>query len=208
MIYCYACNEESKGYVYFIRDGLGNIKIGVTDNVEKRLKSLQTANANRLEYHSGFRVKNIKDAMFIEKTLHELFKRDRIRGEWFREENILDYLSNPKIEICGYTFMADMDDIILPEIVNVNDVRRFVAGDKVYVEAWGFMNFDFECTVIATDDNGITLGGMGTYNYVDYNKIVDAGNLKDQSWRVWTGEPQPYQRHHSTSRNIFNCERR
>ena len=42
--------DENGSYIYFIRDGLGHIKIGVASNIKKRIRSLQTANPMQLEY--------------------------------------------------------------------------------------------------------------------------------------------------------------
>lgn len=95
---------KKDGYIYFIRDGLGHIKIGVATNIENRLKALQTANPMKLEFFYGMHVKNIDDAYIGEKELHTKFSEDRLMGEWFKEEAILQFLRQPQIEIDGYMF--------------------------------------------------------------------------------------------------------
>jgi Meiotically up-regulated gene 113 len=67
--------------VYFIRESFNQyIKIGVSADVGKRIKTLQTASAKKLH------VKAILDGGYqTEAGLHELFKSHRIKGtEWFR----------------------------------------------------------------------------------------------------------------------------
>lgn len=92
------------GYVYFIRDTLGHIKIGITKNVGERLNALQTANAMELEYYYGMRVKSMNDASVIERELHEKFQEDRVRGEWFDEKNVIAWLKQPWLEAGNYKF--------------------------------------------------------------------------------------------------------
>ena len=70
------------GYVYLIKSSVTDkFKIGITkQNINKRLKSLQTGNSEKLEliyyYESDFYTK-------IEKTLHNQFSHNRLEGEWF-----------------------------------------------------------------------------------------------------------------------------
>ncbi len=74
--------KKSKGYVYFISDGL-NIKIGITiNNPSIRLKQLQTSNPNRLKLIHYIEAEDFK---LIERRLHHLFKiyKTRYKGEWF-----------------------------------------------------------------------------------------------------------------------------
>lgn len=80
------------GSIYFISDGV-NIKIGYTkNNVEKRLKQLNTGNENNL-YILGY----INGTLDDEKHLHWKFGNHRIRqnGEWFYpSQEIIDYINN------------------------------------------------------------------------------------------------------------------
>lgn len=105
MVYGYAseCKTE-KGFVYFIRDGLGHIKIGIARNVEKRKSGLQTANPNELETFFIMSVPSIYDAMEIEKELHKKFSKDRLKGEWFKEKEVLSYLRQNKIKTADFVF--------------------------------------------------------------------------------------------------------
>lgn len=71
-------------YVYMIQAGYGGIKIGVSNNPEKRLKELQTSNHKPLHIVVKFPFKNTNDAYIFEKFLHERFAKYQMRGEWFK----------------------------------------------------------------------------------------------------------------------------
>lgn len=103
-IFGYAYGKQIGSNVYFIRDGTGYIKIGVADDVAKRLSSLQTANHHELEVFMILHVGSKDDARKIEKELHEKFNGERIKGEWFSECKILDFLRNGDLSIAGWKF--------------------------------------------------------------------------------------------------------
>ena len=64
-------------YTYVIFDSLSRLmKIGVSKDVNKRLKTLSTGNLN---LHLVLVIKGNE-----ERFLHKLFKHKRIKGEWFR----------------------------------------------------------------------------------------------------------------------------
>ena len=68
--------------VYFISDESGNIKIGIAENIKKRLDLLQTGNSQKLKL-----VKHIKGGgKETEKRLHNKYKKYHIRGEWYTNE--------------------------------------------------------------------------------------------------------------------------
>lgn len=70
----YIVNEEGTSYY----------KIGFTDDIDARLKSLQTANAHNLKFVYGIET---DDPRKLEKTLHSHFARDKMYGEWFEIED-------------------------------------------------------------------------------------------------------------------------
>lgn len=76
-------NNFNNGIIYFISD-TKYIKIGVTNNVEKRLKELQTGNPKKLKV---IKIIYCENPYYVEKMYHELFKSKRKEGEWF---DILD----------------------------------------------------------------------------------------------------------------------
>ncbi|HEY9768560.1 MAG TPA: GIY-YIG nuclease family protein [Coleofasciculaceae cyanobacterium] len=89
-------NLATTEYVYFIHSEESNtIKIGRAKNVEKRLKSLQTANPYELKIIKMFKVKGGKAAQELEHDLHQKFDHLRLSGEWFKAEpKLLDYQQN------------------------------------------------------------------------------------------------------------------
>ena len=71
--------------VYFIQSGIkGPIKIGVANNVESRLKFLQTGCPEKLSLIIEIICKSRKHAFEIEKQLHKRFGFLRLNGEWFK----------------------------------------------------------------------------------------------------------------------------
>ena len=70
------------GYVYLIHDTDNDTyKIGVTKDLNKRIKSLQTGNSSELKLIESFRT----DYPFrLETMLHRNFEQYRELNEWFR----------------------------------------------------------------------------------------------------------------------------
>lgn len=70
---------KSFTYIYFIIcGGTGAVKIGRADNVKKRMADLQVSNPSKLSLLCHFRAPSI-----FEPTLHTIFSKSRLRGEWF-----------------------------------------------------------------------------------------------------------------------------
>lgn len=79
------CNDLKKvspknGFIYFIESETGLTKIGYTKNVSLREKALQSASPVPLTVRYS---KYVKDAVEVEKTIHNMFEKDRVRNEWF-----------------------------------------------------------------------------------------------------------------------------
>lgn len=74
--------------IYFIQAGDSAIKIGFTKNITQRHKELQAGHYEKLKIICDF-----KGGKALEKKLHKLAKKYRIRGEWF----ITDVLRDSKI---------------------------------------------------------------------------------------------------------------
>jgi len=56
------------------------VKIGVSTNIEKRLKQIQTSCPYKIEL---FEKANVKDAFGHERALHNQYKKFKLKGEWF-----------------------------------------------------------------------------------------------------------------------------
>jgi hypothetical protein len=68
-------------FIYFIRATLSKrIKIGVAQDVQKRLGDLQVANSEPLELAACI---SVERSGLTESAVHSMFKCCRIRGEWF-----------------------------------------------------------------------------------------------------------------------------
>lgn len=73
-----------KSYCYFIQCGKsGPVKIGICDNISKRISSMQTGNPEELRLAFAIECKSRKMAEAIEQDFHKYFKSRNIRGEWF-----------------------------------------------------------------------------------------------------------------------------
>ena len=76
--------------VYFIKQCYKKkknspMKIGFSDDPERRLRELQTGNPNKLKVSFALPCASRDDAIMMEKNLHRLVtaKYQRLHGEWF-----------------------------------------------------------------------------------------------------------------------------
>lgn len=69
--------------VYIVSNGQ-NIKIGKTKDLKTRMKTLQTGNSEKLRVL--YLLENVPSHM--EKTMHDICRKYRLEGEWFRTEAI------------------------------------------------------------------------------------------------------------------------
>lgn len=72
--------RQKSNFVYLIGAPNGLIKIGITGDVYRRLKVLDTASPVELNLIFSFESDN---ANIIELELHQIFAIKRIKGEWF-----------------------------------------------------------------------------------------------------------------------------
>lgn len=70
-------------FLYFIKDKHGNTKIGISNNVYARLSTLQIGNADKLDVVDSIGPMSRKDALLLEKELHNKFNMSHVSGEWF-----------------------------------------------------------------------------------------------------------------------------
>jgi hypothetical protein len=76
--------------IYFISAGDGLVKIGYSRNVDKRMRVLSTASPRPLQI-----LLTIPGTRSDESAFHEMFKAERIRGEWFLlSSRIEDFIAN------------------------------------------------------------------------------------------------------------------
>ena len=77
-------------YVYFIQQGYGAIKIGISESPEKRLNQMQIGNAKRLRILATMTFFDRKEAETMERELHVKLDSYHMRGEWFNRRMIRD----------------------------------------------------------------------------------------------------------------------
>ena len=91
-------------YVYFISDNHGHIKIGKANDVESRLKELQTGNPYKLSTLLIVPVTSDNVAFDMECTIHRHFKNYQMEGEWFRATPVLQVINTDIVTIKNYRF--------------------------------------------------------------------------------------------------------
>lgn len=72
------CVPPNHGGVYLVADGRGRVKIGRAQNVARRMRELQCACPDPLVFLGMLSLKQSDERRF-----HKLFRRFRLRGEWF-----------------------------------------------------------------------------------------------------------------------------
>ena len=68
--------------VYYVTDGTF-VKVGYTTNLAKRLATLQTGNARKLEVLKVIPFSTALEAYQCEQRIHKSLSRYNVRGEWF-----------------------------------------------------------------------------------------------------------------------------
>lgn len=73
-------------WVYIIMDSGQYAKVGVSHNVGRRLKILQTGNPQKLRVYALLRCENRQAAYELESAIHKIFKKhgSHTHGEWFK----------------------------------------------------------------------------------------------------------------------------
>ena len=69
-------------FIYVIGPKIGHQKIGISNNVERRLKAIQTGNPEKLYIHHTEPV-NPKIVMIMERAIHRELNHKKQKGEWF-----------------------------------------------------------------------------------------------------------------------------
>jgi len=90
------------------------VKIGITDNVERRVKELSGSSGVPLPFECYYAVKVSEDAKKLEKKIHEGFDKQRVRREreffYTSPENAKSILE--LLEIMGGENVTPKDDIV------------------------------------------------------------------------------------------------
>lgn len=75
--------QSANVFVYVIRVTSGAVKIGVTNDVARRVATLQTANHEELTLVYVFKCQSQEHALSLESAFHSKYQHHHIRGEWF-----------------------------------------------------------------------------------------------------------------------------
>lgn len=82
-------HEDAGCFVYFITDG-EFVKIGIAEDVQKRLAGIQTGNPRKVSVLFSIPVKSVKAARVLERQLHNAYSEFAKCGEWFDILNFID----------------------------------------------------------------------------------------------------------------------
>jgi len=76
--------RRSSMFVYaIVASDVGRVKIGVTESIAKRLRSLRGHGPVDLYLHAFVKIRSHKEALATEKRLHKELGEWRTHGEWF-----------------------------------------------------------------------------------------------------------------------------
>ena len=134
-----------KPYVYFIRNGHGSVKIGVTAKPESRAYALMQGSDTPLEL-----VRTVEGGRRSEAWFHERFSEHRLHGEWFKfvpemmtveaelnlaEDHTGDARRGTKVPIDVYQSMAadgkSQSEIAQALGISRQAVNQFAARNKI-----------------------------------------------------------------------------
>lgn len=83
----------ARHYVYLIFAGqTGAVKVGYSANPETRLSTLQTGSPHALSLGFAFMWSTELEARRAEREVHRACADARIRGEWFEEAPVLEFV--------------------------------------------------------------------------------------------------------------------
>lgn len=85
--------------VYYISDGIGHVKIGVASDLYSRFATIQVGNASELTLMNVEYFDDISEAYIREEELHGYLANNVVRGEWFDEQSVADFLNGIKKDI-------------------------------------------------------------------------------------------------------------
>lgn len=121
--------------IYFIQvDGGGPVKIGKTNNLEERLRGLQTGHHKKLNILFSFDVPDEK-ADYAENHIQNVFIDHRIRGEWYNPcPYMYDYIAKIGKDGFWVNGLTDYEEFLKndPFAVIYNDIYHKIKQVREY----------------------------------------------------------------------------
>ena len=116
---------ENNTNIYFIGSvELGAVKIGKSNNPDKRLTELQTGNSHELVLYGI--IKDVKED--YEMKIHQIFDHIRLKGEWFKlTDELIHFIINKSNE----TSHLNKDT---PNLLTVNPLNEIIDNIVEYDE--------------------------------------------------------------------------
>ena len=96
--------------VYFISDGNGFVKIGYASDIFQRFNTMQVNNAQELKILHLSYDDDLDDIHWLERMYHERLKPYRVRGEWYAEKPVIEYLEAEKKELDELGLTEDFEE--------------------------------------------------------------------------------------------------
>ena len=126
--------KSSLCYVYLIyADGDKLLKIGLTNDMERRWRELRKGQQRRLVVQYAMQVANSDDAFRLESALHQRFNRNCKGGEWFEIDalSVIGYVMlNPDLEGLVMRVIEYPEWLVIkPQTANTISEIELAAGD-------------------------------------------------------------------------------
>lgn len=126
-------NGYKPGYIYVLKSG-PYYKIGYADVVEQRLKTVGSSTkpddlTEPIELLFSFSTTSKRIA---ERTLHDFFKRHRVKGEWFK-------FTDRHIEVLRVFVTTSVDEFVLKLHGLPDDVTLYTREDIEFCKTFGML---------------------------------------------------------------------
>ena len=115
-------------YVYFV-GCCDAVKIGVSDNIKRRIGEMERVNPHKLVLHAYIRCTKKKTAYDLERHLHERFTKHHLRYEWFRFHfHVFQFLAKPSYKGQPIVTSPALRYALMPRSgkVNKKDLESFL----------------------------------------------------------------------------------
>jgi len=144
-----------------------NYKIGRTFNSKKRVKTLQTANSNKLIIIGKY---ECIDCIILEKQIHDHYKGNRTIGEWFcfNDEELKECI--PTIN----KYITEINERINNNTCNLCNFKTY--ENKIFMEH--LKSEEHKNVIYTSSTHKCIICKYGTDNKSNYNKHLNSQNHK------------------------------